>query len=97
MKEIGVIQKSCSLYASSITIVKVLRLDGKWKIRLYSDITDLNKITIKDARPLSNFRIIFNKLGGAIVYMIMDIITGYWQVRIQKEDISKITFITVWG
>ncbi len=82
IKKIGVIWKSCSPYASSITIVKVLRLDGKWKIRLCSDTTELNKATIKDAGLLPNFRMIFNKLGWAVVYIIMDIVAGYWQVRV---------------
>ncbi len=82
MEEIGVIQKSSSPYASPITIVEVLRSDGKWKIRLCSDTTELNKITIKDAKLLSNFRMIFDKLGEAVVYMIMDMIAGYCQVRV---------------
>ena len=77
MKEIGVIQKLCSLYALLIIIVKVLRSDSKWKIQLCSDITELNKITIKDAELLSNFRMIFDKLKETIVYTIIDIIAGY--------------------
>jgi len=77
MKEIGVIQKSCSPYASPITIVEVLRSDSKWKIRLCSDTTEFNKVTIKDARPLSNFKMIFDKLGEAVVYTIMDMVAGY--------------------
>ncbi len=97
MEEIGVIRKSCSLYASPIIIVEVLRSDGKWKIRFCSDTTELNKVTIKDARPLPNFRMIFDKLGGAVVYMIMDMVAGYWQVRVRKEDIPKTAFMTVWG
>ena len=95
MEEIGVIQKSCNPYALLITIVEVLRSDDKWKIRLCNDTTELNKATIKDAEPLSNFRMIFDKLGGAIVYTIMNMVIGYWQVRIQKEDILKIAFIIV--
>ncbi len=77
IEEIGVIQKSCSPYASPITIVEVLRSDGKWKIRLCSDTTELNKVTIKDVRLLSNFCMIFDKLGGAVVYTIMDMVAGY--------------------
>src|SRR6266540_2618302 len=68
MKEIRVIRKSCSPYASPITIVEVLRSDGKWKIRLCSDTTNLNKITIKDIRFLLNFKMIFNKLREIVVY-----------------------------
>jgi len=49
MEIIGVIQKLCSFYALSITIVEVEKPDRTTKIRLYSDVTDLNKVTIKDA------------------------------------------------
>ncbi len=77
MEEIGIIQKSCSPYASPIIIVEVLRSDSKWKIKLCSDMTKLNKVIIKDVRSLPNFRIIFDKLGGAVVYTIMDIVVGY--------------------
>ncbi len=63
-------------------IVEVLRSNEKWKIRLCSDTTKFNKATIKDARPLSNFRMIFDKLEGAAVYTIMDMVAGYWQVRV---------------
>ena len=92
MEEIGVIQKSYSPYALPITIVKILRSDSKWKIRLCSDTTNLNKMTIKNARPLPNFHMIFDKLGGVVVYTIIDMVVGYWQVRVQKKDIPKITF-----
>ncbi len=59
--------------------------------------TELNKVTIKDAGPLPNFRMIFNKLEGAAVYTIIDMVAGYWQVRVRKEDIPKTAFVTVWG
>ena len=95
IKRVDCIRKSCSPYASPITIVEVLRSDGKWKIRFCSDITELNKATIKDAGSLPNFRMIFNKLGGAVVYTIMDMVAGYWQVRVRKEDIPKTAFVTV--
>ncbi len=96
MEEIGVIQKSCSPYALPIIIVKVLRSDGKWNIRLCNDTTELNKATIKDAGLLLNFHMIFDKLGGAVVYTIMDMVAGYWQVRVRKEDIPKTAFVTIW-
>ncbi len=77
-------------------IVEVLRSDSKWKIRLCSDIIKLNKITIKDVGPLSNFRMIFDKLKGIVVYTIIDMIVEYWQVKVQKENISKTAFVIVW-
>ena len=77
MEEIGVIQKSCSPYALPIMIVEILRSDDKWKIRLCSDTTELNKATIKDAGSLPNFRMIFDKLERAVVYMIMNMVAEY--------------------
>ncbi len=50
MEIIEVIQKSCSLYTSSIIIVEVKKSDRITKICLCSDVTDLNEITIKDAK-----------------------------------------------
>src|SRR6266542_786193 len=47
MEAMQIIQKSCSPYASSITIVEVKKADGTIKIQLCSDVTDLNKATIK--------------------------------------------------
>jgi len=38
---------------------------------------------------------IFDKLGGAVIYTIMDMVAGYWQVRVQKEDIFKTAFVIV--
>ena len=40
---------------------------------------------------------IFDKLGGAVIYTIMDMVVEYWQVRVRKEDIPKTTFVMVWG
>jgi len=77
MEEIGIIRKLCSLYASSIIIIKVLKSDRKWKIKLCNDTTELNKVTIKDARSLLNFYMIFDKLEGAIVYTIIDMVIEY--------------------
>ncbi len=57
----------------------------------------MNKVTIKDADLLPNFRMIFDKLGGVVVYTIIDMVAGYWQVRIQNKDILKTAFITSLG
>src|SRR6266542_6857354 len=49
MEAMQIIQKSCSPYASPITIMKVKKTDRTTKIRLCSDVTDLNEATMKDA------------------------------------------------
>src|SRR6266542_3408631 len=50
MEAMQVIRKSCSPYASPITIMKVEKADRTTKIWLCSDVTNLNETTIKDAR-----------------------------------------------
>ncbi len=60
-----VIQKSCSLYASPITIVEVEKPNRTTKIWLYSDVTDLNEIIIKDAELIPYQQTVFDHMGGA--------------------------------
>ena len=59
MEKIKIIWKLYNLYILLIIIIEVLievlKSDRKWKIRLYNNITDLNKITIKNAGFLFNF------------------------------------------
>ncbi len=40
---------------------------------------------------------IFDKLEGAVVFTIMNMVAGYWQIRVCKEDIPKTAFVIVWG
>ncbi len=49
-----VIWKSYNPYTSFIIIVEVKKSDRTIKIYLCSDVTDLNKVTIKDAGPISH-------------------------------------------
>jgi len=63
METIGVIQKSCSLYTSPITIVEVEKLNETTKIRLCNDVTNLNEIMIKDAGLISHQKTVFDQMG----------------------------------
>ncbi len=65
MEMIGVIQKSCNPYTLPITIVEVEKLDRTIKIHLCSDVTNLNKATIKDARLILHQQIVFDKMEKA--------------------------------
>ncbi len=78
-------------------IERIVKSDSKWKIRLYNNTIDLNKIIIKDAGSLPNFYIIFDKLEEAVIYIIIDMIVEYWQIRVKKENVFKIIFVTVWN
>ncbi len=50
MKSIRMIRKSYSFYALLITIIEVEKPDEMFKIYLYSNVFDLNNITIKDIK-----------------------------------------------
>ncbi len=65
MKNMGVIQKSCSLYALQITIVEVEKPDRTTKIHLCNNVTDLNKVTIKDVGPIPYQQIVFDRIRDA--------------------------------
>ncbi len=65
MEVIRVIRKSCSPYASPITIVEVEKPDRTIKIHLCSDVTDLNKVTIKDAGLIPYQQTVFDQMGDA--------------------------------
>ncbi len=62
MEIIEVIQKSYSPYVSPTTIVEVEKSDETTKVCLYSDVTDLNKDIIKNARPISYQQTVFDRM-----------------------------------
>jgi len=97
MKTIRVIRKSCSPYALPITIVKVKKLDKMTKICLCSNVTDFNEATIKDARPIPYQQTVFDRMRDVKWFLNFDLVVGYWQIKIQKEDIHKTAFVTLWG
>jgi hypothetical protein len=57
----------------------------------------LNKVTIKNKYPLSRIDDLFDQLKGAKIFSKIDLRSGYHQVRIKDDDISKTTFITRYG
>ncbi len=90
----GVICKLCSLYILPIMIVKVEKPDRTTKIRLCNDIIDLNEVTIKDIESIPYQQTVFDRIGDAKWFSNFDLVVGYWQVKIQKENIHKTAFIT---
>jgi len=60
----GVIRKSCSPYASPITIVEVEKPDGSIKICLCSNVNDLNEAKIKDAGSIPHQQMVFDHIRG---------------------------------
>ena len=77
MESMRVIRKLCSPYASLIIIVKVEKPDRTTKIRLCSNITNLNEATIKDAGLIPHQQIVFDRMGGAKWFFNFDLVAEY--------------------
>ena len=66
-------------------------------MRLCIDYRELNKLTIKNKYPLPRIDDFFNQLKGASCFSKIDLRSGYHQLKINPEDIPKITFRTRYG
>ena len=90
MLDLGVIQKSKSLYASAVVLAK--KKDGTDQFCV--DYKRLNDVTIKDKYPLPRMEDIYDALVKAKYFATLDLQTGYWQIPILEKDIPKTAFRT---
>ena len=70
----------------------VKKKDGT--LRLCIDFKELNKITVKNHYPLPRIDNLFDQLRGAGTFSKINLCSGYHQLQIKDEDISKTTFLT---
>ncbi|GJS88032.1 putative reverse transcriptase domain-containing protein [Tanacetum coccineum] len=66
-------------------------------IVLVPDYRELNKLTVKKRYPLPRIDDLFDQLQGSSVYSKIDLRSGYHQLRVREEDISKTAFRTRYG
>ncbi|GJX98174.1 putative nucleotidyltransferase, ribonuclease H [Tanacetum coccineum] len=76
-------------------LIRRKRIDGSF--RMCIDYRELNKLTVKNRYPLSRIDDLFDQLQGLRVYSKIDPRSGYHQLRVREEDISKTAFRTRYG
>ena len=89
----GFIRPSTSPWGAPVLYVK-----KKYRsLRLCIDYRQLNRATIRNQYPLSCINELFDQLHGSRVYSKIDLRSGYHQLRVRENDVSKAAFRTRYG
>ncbi|GJX50054.1 putative reverse transcriptase domain-containing protein [Tanacetum coccineum] len=89
----GFIRPSSSPWGAPVLFVK--KKDGSF--RMCIDYRELNKLTVKNRYPLPRIDDLFDQLQGSNIYSKIDLRSGYHQLRVREQDISKTAFRTRYG
>ncbi|KAL8441947.1 hypothetical protein Emag_006777 [Eimeria magna] len=90
----GYITLTSSPYAAACMLVpkKSDKPGGPEQYRLVNNYQELNKLTISCEQPIPNITTIMEQLQGAKYFTIMDVESGFHQVRVAPEDQHKTAF-----
>nr|GFA97232.1 DNA/RNA polymerases superfamily protein [Tanacetum cinerariifolium] len=91
--ERGFIRPSVSPWGAPVLFFK--KKDGS--MRLCIDYRELDKITIRNRYPLPRIDDLFDQLQGAMHFSKIDLRSGYHQLRVKEQDVSKTAFRTRYG
>ena len=64
---------------------------------MYIDYRQLNRATIRNQYPLPRIDELFDQLQGSRVYSKIDLRSGYHQLKVRENDVSKTAFRTRYG
>ena len=89
----GFIRPSTSPWGAPVLFVK----KKYGSLRLCIDYRQLNRPTIRNQYPLRRIDELFDKLHVSRVYSKIDLRSGYHQLRVRENDVSKTAFRTRYG
>ncbi len=92
--EKGLIQPCLGPYASPILVVKK---PNSTDLRCVIDYRKVNEVTTADEYPQPMVQELIDKLKGAKYYSKMDLLSGFYQVRMAPEDQQKTAFRCPFG
>ena len=89
----GFVKTSTSPWGAPVFFVK--NKDGSLSFCI--DYRQLNKVTIRNQYPLPRIDDLFDQLQGAKVFSKIDLRSGYHQLKVHREDVSKTAFRNGYG
>ena len=93
LEDLWFIYPSTSPWGAPMLFVK--KKDGA--LQLCIDYRELNKVIVKNKHPLPRIDDLFDQLQGATTFSKNELRSGYQELLVRPEDVSKTTFRTRYG